>query len=369
MDNVPRRPCILLQPDQASFASDVAGVGAQPLVLAPLPREAGAGDAGLCAPLVKEARAAAGPEAMVAGQIFAGGLLLEPYGETPLYDGVMDCRALGRAFAAAGADCLLIHGARSLLQARAALLGVRACGLPVLCTFEILGEGESLLGGGDILSAFLVLQELGAAAVGFCSSVTGLQLDALELAAPFRKVPLISMTENLADALEPEDNTQLLARRADGLSALGVSMLGIMGGRLHHMTAAGASIQMPGLPASPLAGEIWTANETQVYYLDENVEFSEPVECSLDMSDAIIETERDDWGVLCIRVESPEEGDSISLNNAHLSRMPVAFSSDDEAALEAALFAYNGRAILDSRSELPEDKLEALARRYGGVVL
>ncbi len=369
MDNVPRRPCILLQPDQAEFASAVSQAGAQPLVLAPVPRDGTSPDVRLFPELVSRARAQAGPQALVAGQLFAGGLMLEPYGETPFYDGVMEFRSLGRAFAAAGADCILIHGARSLLQARAALLGVRPCGLPVLVTFEIVGEGECLLGGGDILSAFLILQELGAAAIGFCSSVTALQLEALERVAPFRRVPLISMTQNLADALEPEDNSCLLARRAQGLSALGVSMLGIMGGRPHHMTAAAGSIQVPDLPPNPLEGEIWAANETQLYYLDENVEFSEPVACQLDMSDAIIETERDNWGLLCIEVESPEEGEAISLNNAHLSRMPVAFSSDDEEALDAALFSYNGRAILDSRSELPEEKLEALARRYGGMVL
>ena len=369
MDNVPRRPCILLYPDQAAFAPAVAAAGAQPLVVTACPGDSSPQDAASCASSVSRIKKEAGPGAMVAGQIFAGHLQLEPYGETPFYDGVMDCRALARAFAAAGADCILVYGARSMLQARTAFLGAQACGLPVLVTFEIVGEGEALLGGGDILAAFLVLQQLGAAAVGFCSSVTGLQLDALERVAPFRRVPLISMTQNLADALEPEDNSCLLARRAEGLSALGVSMLGIMGGRPHHMTAAAGSIRVPALPADPLEEEIWAANETQVYYLDENVEFSHPVECQLDMSDAIMEVERDDWGLLCIRVESPEEGEAISLNNANLSRMPVAFSSDDEASLDAALFAYNGRAILDSRSELPEDRLAVLAQRYGGMVL
>ena len=38
-------------------------------------------------------------------------------------------------------------------------------------------------------------------------------------------------------------------------------------------------------------------------------------------------------------------------------------------ALDSVLFAYNGRAIVDSRSLLPEERLEEIARRYGAVVI
>ncbi len=373
MEIAPSRPCIILQPDQAAFSDAIAKAGALPLALAPLPKDASFQDptlsVGLCASLVENTRSLAGKSAVITGQIYTGGLIMEPYGELSFYEGVRRYRTLAKAFADAGARCLLLHGAQSMLQARAAVLGARDCGLPLLCTFELMGEGDSLLGGGDILSAFLVLQELGVAAVGYCSSVTGLMLNALELIAPYRKVPIISMTENLADALEPEDNTALLALRAQGLSQLGVSMLGIMGARLDHLTAAAGSIHSPELPHFPLQEEIWAGNETQVYYLDENIEFSEPIGCGIDMSDDIIETEHDNWGVLCVRIDTPEEGESISENNAHLSRMPVAFLSDCGDALEAALAAYNGRAIIDSRTELPDERLFNLASRYAAVVL
>ena len=67
--------------------------------------------------------------------------------------------------------------------------------------------------------------------------------------------------------------------------------------------------------------------------------------------------------------ETPEDGYSISRNNANLIRLPAAFLSDDEEALDSVLFAYNGRAIVDSRSLLPEERLEEIARRYGAVVI
>ena len=49
--------------------------------------------------------------------------------------------------------------------------------------------------------------------------------------------------------------------------------------------------------------------------------------------------------------------------------LPAAFLSDDEDALDSALFFYNGRALVDSRSMLPPDRLSEIARRYGAVVV
>jgi len=91
-----------------------------------------------------------------------------------------------------------------------------------------------------------------------------------------------------------------------------------------------------------------------VYYLDENIEFSEPLRCRLDMTDDILEKERMVCDALCIELLSADGAHSISLNNGNLDQMPVCFYTDSEAALEAALFYYNGRAIIDSRVPLPE---------------
>ena len=115
--------------------------------------------------------------------------------------------------------------------------------------------------------------------------------------------------------------------------------------------------------------EIWAADETQVYYLDTAMEYSPPMACGRDMADRILEMEREGWDALCIRADTPEDGDSILQNNAHLARLPVVFLSDHPAALEAALRAYHGRAIVDSRSALDPRELGRIAAQYGAVVL
>ena len=68
-----------------------------------------------------------------------------------------------------------------------------------------------------------------------------------------------------------------------------------------------------------------------------------------------------------IDIRSPADAEAFA-ESAYLLKLPVAFRACDAAALERALFQYQGRAIVDSGSELEEDALRALADRYGAVV-
>ena len=137
--------------------------------------------------------------------------------------------------------------------------------------------------------------------------------------------------------------------------------------------AAGALAAAPPCPMPRgdyrASEEIWAATEAQLFYLDGNEELTPPIPCQLDMADEVIALEHQGGDILCIRVESPDEGLAISRNNASLTRIPAAFLSDDEDALDSALFFYNGRALVDSRSMLPPDRLSEIARRYGAVVV
>ena len=115
--------------------------------------------------------------------------------------------------------------------------------------------------------------------------------------------------------------------------------------------------------------EIWAAGEKQVFYLDGGIEFSDPILCQSDMADEIIQLEHQGEEAICVQPETADDGYNISLNNANLTMLPVVFLSDDEEALDNALFYYNGRAMVDSRSLIPEERLEEIAGRYGAVVV
>lgn len=362
MDSFFDRRWMLLEPAQAPMAAAVLAAGVSPLVLFDRPDRFAVG------------RLPQGASA--AGSLEVGEPLIEPYGEVPFPQAVADCRRIARGFQEAGAACLVLHGAKSLIQARAALLGARETGLPVLLVTDLLGEGETLRGGGDILSAFVVLQELGMAAFGFSADTAGIGVaaDPLRRIRPYSRVPLALTARDLARSLPQEEAKEQAARWARGMAELGVGILGAFGSGEEEIAAAAQALaETDPAPLDRIdylaAEEIWAANETQVYYLDSNMEYSPPIPCALDMADAVIQAEHEGWDAVCVEVLTPDEGDSISQNNAHLSRTPVVFLSDDPAALGAALFAYNGRAIVDSRSQLEPEELARIAAKYGAVVL
>ena len=109
------------------------------------------------------------------------------------------------------------------------------------------------------------------------------------------------------------------------------------------------------------------AGATEPYFLDEYFEQTEPVYCRRDMSDELLELEESGADVATIRIETVDDAYNFALN-AHMLHMPVSFYSDSEEALEMALLMYNGCAFVDSRSELDEPILDALAKGYGATV-
>ena len=369
------RSRFFLEHAQQTLCPAVETAGCKPTLLCPLPGglfdDAWAKEAEAALRLARED---CPPGAELCALLPAGGFFLEPYGELPFAQGVACCASAAGMAKRAGADSVLIHRAGSLLQARAGVLGARTAGLPVYVTMEIAGEGEDLLRGGNILSAFVTLQELGVAAFGFYAAVAGVLLDALGQVAPCARVPLAAITRDLTGALPVPETQALFASRAARLAGLGAGWQGIFGAGEEEVSAAARALsEAPpcSIPRVDYRGEeeIWAAGEQQVFYLDANLEFSDPIPCESDMADEIIRLEREGEEAVCIRPETPEDGVMISLNNANFAQLPVAFQCDDEAALDSALFHYNGRAIVDSRSLIPEERLREVARRYGAVVV
>lgn len=364
-----------LEYEQRGLCPAVTAAGARPVVLCPLPE--GLFDESWAArarDILRTARQECPPEGELCALLPAGDLVMEPYGEMPFAQGVAHYASAAGLARELGADSLLLHRAGSLLQARAGVLGARVPGLPVYLTMEIAGEGEDLLRGGNILSAFVTLQELGIAAFGFYSAVAGILPEPLEMIAPYPRVPVIAITRDLTGALPTPETRELFASRGRWFAGLGARWQGIFGAGEEEVCAAVQALsEAPddGIPRVDYRGEeeIWAAGEQQVFYLDANIEFSEPIACESDMADEIIRLEREGEEAVCVQLETGDDGYNISLNNANFAQLPVVFLSDDETALDSGLFFYNGRAIVDSRSLIPEERLRETAARYGAVVV
>lgn len=277
----------------------------------------------------------------------------------------------------AGASCLLLGDLATVRDARAAVLGARQTGLPVLLCAAVDAQGNTA---DDVpFSAILAsVQHLGAAAVGV--ACTGDRIDTLAILgknAPLAQVPLFCVlnaqgrTEELPEgySLTPEqlhDYTSQALRAGGSLFILG------QGITLAHAEAAAQAVSgftPEERVTQPDSDTLFMSCEAAAFYLDEsNLMFSDPIPCQYDMAGAILAAEDLGCDVLNFYVETLEDAENFAANS-HMIRMPICITSHNEVALELALAEYNGRAFVDLQSEVPDEEIYTLAQGYGAVVL
>lgn len=333
---------------------------------------------------VAAARDQYGPQLLIVGGRQAYGLDTEdedPFEEyndhtTPFDHSVRRYAACARQIRDAGCSVVLFSRLPSITEARAAILGGRQCGLPVWVAADIDREGEDMEDGTDVLATFVTLQALGACAFGFGRPDSGeLILPCLERIAPYAAIPLYARPECLTQEEDGEPGEVMTPAEYEKLAEkfvrLGVEICGGgYGARSSHLLAVRDTLEQlhQEIPRWDDEDDIILCTHNQTFFLDDNLDISEPIDCEEDMSDDLLSQEELGADVLCIRLETPDDGVRFA-RNSYLLGLPVSFLSDDPAALEAALFYYPGRAAVDSRSLLEREELERIASRYGAVVV
>ncbi len=122
---------------------------------------------------------AAKPGSFVALDLGPTGKLLAPYGDLPFEEAVDIYAEIVKAGAAAGADLILIETMSDIYEMKAAMLAAKEnSDLPVVATMTLDEEGK-LLTGGDITAAAIMLEGLGADAVGFNCGLGPVQMQKL----------------------------------------------------------------------------------------------------------------------------------------------------------------------------------------------
>lgn len=311
------------------------------------------------------------PQVLVAGVVAPLQLQAEPFGDTPFFDLVNIYAAQAFALQRGGVDLLIADTMTTISQSRAAILGCRQTGLPVMVTLNVEADGDTCMGS-DLVSALIVCQKLGAAAFGLsCCDRPEKIAGHLEEIAPYARVPLIVRPragEDFDQMLTPEE----MAAQMQGLLRRGATLVGgCCYTTPEHIAAVGRMMREFDFSAVKIQREdedtLMMAGATEPYFLDEYFEQTEPVDCRVDMSDELLELEDSGADVATIRIETVEDAYNFALN-AHMLHMPVSFLSDSEEALEMALLMYNGCAFVDARSGIDEKVLEHLAQGYGAVV-
>lgn len=308
---------------------------------------------------------AADKRILTAAAISTTGQLPEPFGPIPYRDMVDIFAEQAQALKEGGAQLLLIRDMPSLAEARAAVLGARQTGLPLLVSLRLEARGS-------LPAALICLQELGIAAFGVNyigdSDEVAEQLRRL---APYAKVPLLAGL----DARFGENEGQVFTAQAYGQNHLPLIEAGarICGGGAdvapEHIAVLRGLLHSPPLPPLPAREESGKllADEAGTYILREGYSLSKEIACEVDMSAAILEAEEDGADLLLFRIAGADDASFLG-QNAHLCHTAVCLRASSAQALEEALFLYCGRAMIDSRSALEREELLALAGKYGALL-
>lgn len=143
--------------------------------------------------MVELSRQAAGGKALVAGDITMTGRQLYPLGEMPFEELVEVYKEQVKVIAEAGADLFVVETMMSLQECRAAVLAIReVCELPIMVSLTYNEDGRTLYGT-DPVTAIVVLQSLGADAVGLnCSTGPEAMLAPVAAMAEYATVPILA---------------------------------------------------------------------------------------------------------------------------------------------------------------------------------
>lgn len=147
--------------------------------------------------LSKKAVAEEGYRAYVAGDLTMTGRQLEPVGDMPLEELIDVYKEQAEILVDAGVDLFIVETMMSLAEARAALIAIKeTCDLPVMVSMTFNEDGKTLFGTTPE-AAVVVLQSLGADAVGLnCSTGPEEMRSLVEKMMMYAKVPVFAKPNN-----------------------------------------------------------------------------------------------------------------------------------------------------------------------------
>ncbi len=351
--------------------------------------------------LVAASREASGGRCLVAGDLTMTGEQLAPIG-TMDFDELVDIykEQIGYLLQA-GVDLLVVETMMSLQESRAALIAAKeSCDLPVMVTMTFESDGRTLYGT-DAKTAAIVLESLGASAIGAnCSTGPDKMVKIIRTMAEVTSVPIIAKPNAGLPSLDADGNTVYDMESddfAEGMAKLVEAGASILGGccgttpefigKLHQRTQGLKTIQRE----KPWKRYLTSERKTVEFGLDDNFiivgERINPTgkkklqstlrEGDLDMVLQFAkEQEACGAGILDINVgmsgiDEKQMMLAVLEEVAGVTSLPLAIDSSHVDVLEAALRRYPGMALINSIS-YEKAKLESLlplAKKYGAMFI
>lgn len=350
--------------------------------------------------LSKEAVAKTGYRAYIAGDLTMTGRQLYPIGTMQLEELIDVYKEQIKSLVEAGVDLLVVETMMSLAEARAALIAAKeTCDLPVIVSMTYNEDGRTLYGT-DPATAVVVLQSLGADAIGVnCSTGPEEMVPLVERMARYSNVPILAKPNagmpELIDgetvyAMTPEE----FAEAGRKLVAAGASLVGgCCGTTKEHITALAQTVRLMEVPEISDKKRRLLASERQMLEIDIDGKFlvvgerinptgkkvlqQQLREGNLDLVIQMAEEQEEkgaavlDINVGMNGIDEDEMMQKVIYEVTSTVNLPLCIDSSHVDVIEHALRIYPGRALINSISLEKEkfEKLLPIAKQYGAMFI
>ena len=349
----------------------------------------------------KEAAQSTDRRVLIAGDLTMTGRQLVPMGTMELEELITIYKEQVGYLEQAGVDLLVVETMMSLQEARAALIAAKEVStLPVMVTMTFEKDGRTLFGT-DARTAAVVLEKLGAAAIGAnCSTGPAKMQEIIRTMAQSVSIPVIAKPNAGLPMTDAQGNTcysmdaDQFSQEMVLLTEAGASILGGCCGTTPEyirLLKAATQNQMPYIPVETSARYLTSERMTVTFSLDQNFlivgERINPTgkkafqaslkEGNLDMVRRFAE-EQEACGARILDVNMGMSGINEKemmiqaiREVSSVTNLPLSLDSSHVEVLEEALRQYPGRALINSISLESEkcEKLLGLAAKYGAMFI
>ena len=350
--------------------------------------------------LVSLSREAAEGRALIAGDMTMTGKQLYPLGEMMFEELVEVYREQATILVEAGVDLFVVETMMSLQECRAAVLAIReVCNLPIMVSLTYNEDGRTLYGT-DPVTAVVVLQSLGADAVGLnCSTGPEAMVEPVKKMAEYATIPLLVKPN--AGLPELEDGKTVYKTTPEEFAAVGKELVaagavilgGCCGTTPEHIRALRDAVEgMPILKPLEKKRRVLTSERKFVeitldgnfMVIGERINPTGKKKLQAELKAGNLEmvrtmaTEQEENGAKILDVNMGMNGideKEMMINTiyevASTVDCPLCIDSSHVDIIEAALRIYPGRALINSISLEKEkfEKLLPIAKKYGAMFI
>lgn len=345
-------------------------------------------------------KVAAGSNCFVAGDLAPTGNFIEPFGDMPFEKAVDIYKEQVRGLLEGGVDLFLIETMIDIQEARAALLAVKeSSDLPVMVSMTFDRDGRTLTNS-DPVTVLMILQSLGADAVGVnCSTGPKDMIEIISLMKPYSRVPLLAKPNaglpRLINGVTTFDmEAEEFGTYAKDFVGAGVNLLGGCCGTspsyiesIKRNIEGSQPLKTHARPYSALTSSrktVFLGFNSPVVVIGERINPTGKKQLSEELKQGrfsevrrlALEQVGNGAEVLDVNVGLPGIDEKETMLEvvkllSNIVETPLCLDSSSPEVLEAALRIYPGRALINSISaeKTKLKKLLPLAKKYGAMFI